>query len=65
MAFIKFTTRLITGLLLFSSLELGAQRLCSPDQDAPEITGCPTGIIELNITDPAVCTLTNPIASRG
>ncbi len=65
MAFIKFTTRLITGLLLFSSLELGAQRLCSPDQDAPEITGCPTGIIELNITDPAVCTLTNPIASPG
>ncbi|MBK7694916.1 MAG: hypothetical protein IPI30_11505 [Saprospiraceae bacterium] len=54
MAFIKFTTRFITGLLLFCSLELGAQILCSPDQDAPEITGCPSGTIELSITDPAV-----------
>ena len=65
MTFIKFTTRLIIGLLFVGSLDLGAQRLCSPDPDAPEITGCPTGIIELSIADPAACTLANPITPPG
>ncbi|MBK7881727.1 MAG: T9SS type A sorting domain-containing protein [Saprospiraceae bacterium] len=63
MTFIKFTTQLFTGLLFVFANYCFAQTQCLPGSLPPLLNNCPDVLTLLEINDPTVCTIQNPLIS--